>query len=342
MSVPAAELIILGHFDKAPGYATRRAGGSPSWLLMWTQAGAGLVEQSGASFTAGPGDLVVLASGAAQRYRVAPGRERWRFWWVHFQPRPSWTGRLAPYARAPGCHLVGPVPPSLHGRIDGIFQRALRDARWIPPADSPPEDALATGGSGPARAAPPPVVTGVVPVVAAHEEPAGVEPVVATVGEPAVAAGVEPAVAADVGPAVAASPTARELVLGAVEEVVVLASASARRSDGSGDARVRRALTLITAAPGAPHSVASLASAVALSPSRFAHLFAAETGSTPMRAVRQARVRHAARLLEVTDLDIGQVATASGFVSPFHFSRAFRQEYGLPPRAYRDRLPRDA
>ncbi|MBF8193091.1 helix-turn-helix transcriptional regulator [Nonomuraea sp. K274] len=128
--------------------------------------------------------------------------------------------------------------------------------------------------------------------------------------------------------------------MGAVEEVLVLATASARpegRTD-EGDERVRRALSIIAAQPGAPHSVASLARAVALSPSRFAHLFAEETGQTPMQAVRQARVRHAASLLEVTDLDVGQVAAASGFVSPFHFSRAFRREYGLPPRDYRARV----
>ncbi|MBB6346366.1 AraC family transcriptional regulator of arabinose operon [Nonomuraea muscovyensis] len=300
LSVPAAELIIVGHFDKTPGYATRRSSGWPSWLLMWTQSGAGLVEQAGASFTAGPGDLVVLASGAAQEYRVAPGRDRWRFWWVHFQPRPSWSGRLGPYARAAGCHLVGGVPGALHDRIDGVFHRALRDARWISPADDHP-----------LRPAPVP--------------------------EP-------PSASGELGPAVAASGPARELVLGAIEEVLVLATASARRSgDGGdgGDARVRRALALIAAEPGAPHSVASLARAVALSSSRFAHLFTSEVGCPPMRAVRQARVRHAARLLEVTDMDIGQVAAASGFVSPFHFSRAFRQEYGLPPRDYRNRLARN-
>jgi AraC family transcriptional regulator of arabinose operon len=137
--------------------------------------------------------------------------------------------------------------------------------------------------------------------------------------------------------AIAGSAAARELVLGAVEEVLVLATASARRGGEGGDARIRRALALIAAEPGAPHSVDSLSRTVALSPSRFAHLFTAETGRTPMRAVREARMRYAATLLEATDLDIGQVASASGFVSPFHFSRAFRQEYGLPPRDYRAR-----
>ncbi|MFC6903026.1 helix-turn-helix domain-containing protein [Nonomuraea dietziae] len=57
-----------------------------------------------------------------------------------------------------------------------------------------------------------------------------------------------------------------------------------------------------------------------------------------MQAVREARVRHAARLLEVTDMDVGQVADASGFVSPFHFSRVFSRAFGLSPREYRRRL----
>ncbi|WP_181449387.1 helix-turn-helix domain-containing protein [Nonomuraea aridisoli] len=137
------------------------------------------------------------------------------------------------------------------------------------------------------------------------------------------------------------APAGRELVLGAVEEVVVLATASARPRTGTseeGDERIRRVLALVAADPAAPHSVASLARAVALSPSRFAHLFAEETGRTPMRVVRQVRVRHAASLLEITDMDVGQVAAACGFVSPFHFSRAFRREYGVPPRDYRARV----
>src|SRR5687768_1838827 len=125
MSVPAAELTIVGHYDKAPGYATRRPAGSPSWLLMWTQAGAGFVEQGGASFAVRAGDLVVLRSGVAQHYRVLPGAERWRFWWVHFQPRPSWAAWLGPYARADGCHLVAGVPVVVHERIDLAFRRAL-------------------------------------------------------------------------------------------------------------------------------------------------------------------------------------------------------------------------
>ncbi|WP_197094064.1 AraC family ligand binding domain-containing protein, partial [Nonomuraea sp. SBT364] len=139
MSVPAAELIVVGHYDQPAGYATRRAAGAPSWLLMWTQAGAGLVEQGGVSLRAGPGDLVVLGSGEPHHYRVAPGAGRWRFWWVHLQPRPAWAGWLAPHALAPGCHLVAGVPYALRARIDGAFRRALADAHWLPPARYAPD-----------------------------------------------------------------------------------------------------------------------------------------------------------------------------------------------------------
>ncbi|WP_431915208.1 helix-turn-helix domain-containing protein [Nonomuraea jabiensis] len=308
MSVPAAELTIVGHYDKAPGYATRRPAGSPSWLLLWTEAGAGFVAQGGASFEVRAGDLSVLGSGVPQYYRVLPGAERWRFWWVHFQPRPSWSAWLGPFARGDGCHLVGGVPVGVRGRMGLAFERALQDARWVP--DAPLPDAYRPVAA-PAEAPPPDAYC---PVAAPAEARV---------------------------PAVVLAGPGRELVLGAVEEAIVLATASARpegvRRPDEGDERVRRALALIAAEPGAAHSVASLARAVALSPSRFAHLFAAETGRSPMRAVREARLRHAASLLEVTDLDVGQVAAASGFVSPFHFSRAFSREYGVPPRDYRAR-----
>ena len=84
----------------------------------------------------------------------------------------------------------------------------------------------------------------------------------------------------------------------------------------------------------------SLAAGVSLSASRFAHLFTQQLGLSPMRALLAARLLHAARLLEATDLPVERVATASGFSSPFHFNRVFRQRYGAPPGAYRAGLRR--
>ncbi|MFC8343032.1 helix-turn-helix domain-containing protein [Streptomyces sp. NPDC057280] len=141
--------------------------------------------------------------------------------------------------------------------------------------------------------------------------------------------------------AVAHDTVARELALCALEEIVLLTAGAARRRPPSPglDPRIARVQELMAADPGAPHTVDSLAGRVALSPSRLAHLFTRQVGQSPMRALREARLRHAARLLEATDLPVERVATASGFVSPFHFHRVFRERFGMPPGAYRSRGP---
>ncbi|MFE7841060.1 helix-turn-helix domain-containing protein [Streptomyces sp. NPDC057474] len=138
--------------------------------------------------------------------------------------------------------------------------------------------------------------------------------------------------------AVAHGTAARELALCSLEEVVLLTAARTEPRRSGADPRIRRAEDLIAADPGAPHTVRSLAECASLSPSRFAHLFTEQLGHSPMRALRHARLRHAARLLEATELPVERVAAASGFGSPFHFSRVFRQRYGVPPGEYRQGL----
>ncbi|WP_329342463.1 helix-turn-helix domain-containing protein [Streptomyces sp. NBC_00663] len=141
--------------------------------------------------------------------------------------------------------------------------------------------------------------------------------------------------------AVAHDTVARELALCALEEVVLLTAGGARRRPPTPglDPRIARVQELLAADPGAPHTVDSLAAHVSLSPSRLAHLFTRQVGQSPMRALREARLRHAARLLEATDLPVERVAQASGFVSPFHFHRVFRERFGMPPGAYRSGGP---
>ncbi len=150
-----------------------------------------------------------------------------------------------------------------------------------------------------------------------------------------------PAGARTARPTAATAPAARDLARGGVEAILALLTAPGRDADAGDeprDPRVRRTAALLRADPASPHTVASLAALVALSPSRFAHLFAAQTGRAPMEALRRARLDHAAHLLEATDLDVGRVARASGFASPFHFSRTFRDRFGVPPREFRVRL----
>lgn len=59
------------------------------------------------------------------------------------------------------------------------------------------------------------------------------------------------------------------------------------------------------------------------------------SGHAPARLLRAARLeRGAAALLQGSC--VADAATAAGFADPFHFSRLFKQAYGVPPRDWRD------
>ena len=83
--------------------------------------------------------------------------------------------------------------------------------------------------------------------------------------------------------------------------------------------------------------VGEIADAVHLSPSRFAHLFKQQLGTSPARFVEQRRMERARTLLASSSLRIGAVAEASGFASQFHFAARFRAVTGMSPTEWRDR-----
>jgi AraC family transcriptional activator of mtrCDE len=101
------------------------------------------------------------------------------------------------------------------------------------------------------------------------------------------------------------------------------------------DRQIGRALAAMLAKPGAPHSVLSLSQIAGLSRSAFTARFATAFGCSPLAALRQIRMRHAASILEASILSIEQVAHAVGYTSRSSFSRAFRQIYGQDPSDYR-------
>lgn len=80
-----------------------------------------------------------------------------------------------------------------------------------------------------------------------------------------------------------------------------------------------------------------IATAVRLSPRYINKLFEQEQTSL-MRFVSQQRLercRHALASYQHIHLNITEIALQAGFNNMAHFSRAFRQKYGMSPRAYR-------
>ncbi len=122
----------------------------------------------------------------------------------------------------------------------------------------------------------------------------------------------------------------------ALEHLLLLAEQLSTEIQAPADERVGLALDIIHARFDSPLSVAQLAEQVCLSPSRFAHLFRQQTGTTPMGYLEDVRLERAQLLLLRTDLQIKEIARRVGFADAYYFSTRFRRRLGRPPTAWRN------
>jgi AraC-like DNA-binding protein len=118
-----------------------------------------------------------------------------------------------------------------------------------------------------------------------------------------------------------------------IQQTAGLGRPSGPRTEVPGPA-VLRAIGAIHADPSKPWTVRTLARTVALSESQLSRVFRSEIGTSPGAYLRRFRLAQMARLLATTSLSVGEVATASGWLSRSAASRAFHQRYGVPPSAY--------
>ena len=106
---------------------------------------------------------------------------------------------------------------------------------------------------------------------------------------------------------------------------------------GLEDPNLARAVDAIFERPEAAHTVDSLAEVAIMSRSVFAERFRAAFQSTPINFLHDVRLRRAAELLHGKgQTSIEQVAHRVGFNSRSHFSRAFKDHFGLSPAAFRE------
>ncbi len=126
------------------------------------------------------------------------------------------------------------------------------------------------------------------------------------------------------------------LALNALEEILLWGDGLNPRRETAGlDSRIRQSLEFICAHFAEPLNVARVAAECGLSPSRFAHLFRAQTGETPQRYLELQRLNRARELLEFTQEPIATIARAVGFDNPFYFTLRFKRHGGESPRAFR-------
>ncbi len=78
-----------------------------------------------------------------------------------------------------------------------------------------------------------------------------------------------------------------------------------------------------------------LARSANMSINGFLQLFRNETGVPPQTYSRRKRLDDASKMLHFSDAEIDEIAKSTGFCDRYHFSRAFKQEFGLGPARFR-------
>lgn len=115
-----------------------------------------------------------------------------------------------------------------------------------------------------------------------------------------------------------------------------------RRAARADDPRIREAMRFVRANPAESLTVEALAKQVAMSPSHFAHRFREIARMTPMRFVKNVRLREARLRMLRDGLRASEAAMEVGYASPSHFTRDFKSQFGATPAAYarelRDRI----
>lgn len=91
-----------------------------------------------------------------------------------------------------------------------------------------------------------------------------------------------------------------------------------------------------------PLSVPDLCEQIGIPRRRLERLFAQHAHTTPARMHSQVRLEAARDQLFYTSNSVAHVATACGFLSNAHFSRAFSVAYGASPTVFRRRFAREA
>ena len=124
---------------------------------------------------------------------------------------------------------------------------------------------------------------------------------------------------------------------------------SAVRSGGEGQGRLYRARQLgwyaerveavrelIEARYAEPHSLASLAESVGMSPFQFARVFRELTGEPPHRYLLRVRLDRASRML-LDGKPVTETCFEVGFSNLSHFTRSFRRRFGHAPSSLKTR-----
>jgi len=103
----------------------------------------------------------------------------------------------------------------------------------------------------------------------------------------------------------------------------------------SADSLVRNAASLMRRTLETPLTIGKLASRLNVDQRTLEEHFRQHVDRTPHAVYKAIRLREARRLVELTSMSIAEISERCGYHNASAMTRAYRQEFGLPPRAHR-------
>jgi|TARA_B110000908_G_scaffold127718_1_gene149868 AraC family transcriptional regulator of arabinose operon len=107
------------------------------------------------------------------------------------------------------------------------------------------------------------------------------------------------------------------------------------------DPRVAEAIRIFREDPASVHSMDEIARTLGISRSHFDRAFSKQVGQPPQKFLLNCKMIHARRLLESSNLRVGEIAEALGYKDIYFFSRQFKSSCGLSPMNYRNSFLQD-
>lgn len=101
------------------------------------------------------------------------------------------------------------------------------------------------------------------------------------------------------------------------------------------DPRIRKVVDQMNRHISTPVANFELCTLADMGKNEFYKLFKKEMHLSPRQYLLMLRMSHASQLLRHSRLSIDTIAGRCGFADRYHFSKAFRKEFGIPPGEYR-------